>query len=552
MGNHIHWKMSYSVLILKQSEHLKSEKGKDMANFTGLSDSGVIARIEYQAPTGQNYDNPGTIWIDVANDDIYIAGDTAAGLQTWIPCGGGSGNVTITGGSLTVTAGSVTFGAFGKGVLFSSAAGLLSSAAGTNGQTIIGKTGDSPLWGTITCPDGSIGIALGANTIALTATGATASTFPTNGAVVTPLAGATTIVGGNANIVTDGAVANTVTINLSPSVSLVGKLTAGNDLEMTTGTCLIASDDNAVNAIYLHANGGVNETIHLYSQLGTTASSVNLESLVGGITIGAGTALALTANTASTITVTNNSLALATGTGALNLGADAAAHTVTVGSIVGAARTILQSGTGDLALTSTDAITISPTAILDINAGGAIDLQTTGALVNIATDAVAATVTIGNSTGVSSVVIDTGTGNLDLGVTATAHATRLGSTNTTSTTTVQAGTGGITLGAAGKVAVTPATDSQAGATVTINNRVGKGTFTGLTTAAGAEAILTVTNSVCTTSSAILCSIASATSGADVMLQIQHIELIAGSFKVYFVNAGAAALATDIILTFWLI
>lgn len=447
-------------------------------------DAGLDPIVVDKAPTGQDYAPYGAIWVDQSLNDIYIATNSAAGLMVWTPCGGGSGqfsslsvdpgNATIVSGNLAVTAGTVTVGAFGKGLVFSSGAGLLSSSAGTNGQIVIGKTGDAPLWGSLTCPDGSIGIAVGANTIALTATGATASTFPTDGAVVTPLAGATTI-GGDTNITTDGVVPNKVTVRLNPSISLTGKITAGNDFEMTTGTCLIASDDNAANAIYLHANGGVNETIHLYSQLGTGATSLNLESLVGGIYVSAGTALSLNAVSASAINITNNSFAINTGTGALNLGTDAFAKTVTLGSTTGASSSVVQCGTGALNITGGGAMTLSSAGLLKIDSSaGRIDIGTdvVAQNINIGTGASARTVSIGNSTGASSIVAHCGTGAFDLGVDATDHTTRIGSTSGVSAFTAQAGTGAMTFTAGGAFdvnAVGAVTIDSTGSTISIGN-----------------------------------------------------------------------------------
>jgi hypothetical protein len=250
------------------------DKGKEMAEniSSGTFDNSYPPIVSVRAPRTTDRAEVGTLWICPSLNDAWIITSARGGISTWINIGGGSGtfaslsvigNAVITTGNLEVTAGTLTMGTFGRGLVFSSATGVLSSAAGTDGQLVVGATGAAPLWASLASSDGSVGIAVGANTIDLTVTGATGSSFPTDGAIVVPLAGATSIVG-DTNITTDGAVANTVTINLNPSVSLVGKLTAGNDLEMTTGTCLIASDDNAANAIYLHANGGVNETIPLY------------------------------------------------------------------------------------------------------------------------------------------------------------------------------------------------------------------------------------------------------------------------------------------------
>lgn len=430
------------------------------------NDQGLDPIVTDHAPGGQDYAGFGTIWVDQTADDIYIATNTVNGLMVWTPCGGGTGsfssltvtggdaNITggdliVTGGDFYVSAGAIRFGAFGKGLLFSSATGVITSSAGANGQIVIGKTGDSPLWADITAGPGIL-ITPGANTLTIEATGATAVSYITDvaGPVVPDGTGAVTIVGGS-NLTTDGTVANTITIDLDSTISVTGKITAGNDFEMTAGTALIASDDNSAQAIYLHANGGVNETIDIYSQLGTTATSLNFHSAVGGITVDSGLAAAtaihlhasnaaggidFTAGTAGiALTAANGPVALVSGTGAMNIGTDATVHTLTLGSTTGAAATVVQSGTGNLSLTST----------------GTVSAQTTGGFVNIATNPVAAAVSIGNSTGASSVIVDVGTGNLDLGVTATAHTVRIGSTTGASDLTAQTGTGAMTFTAGG-------------------------------------------------------------------------------------------------------
>jgi hypothetical protein len=555
--------------------------GYNPMDYTDFNEFQYSPVISNRAPTtrDKNYEI-GTLWIDKALNDAYILTSVVSNVASWINAGGGSGsfsaltvnpgNTTITAGNLVVTAGSVTFGAMGVGVLFSSAAGAITSSAGTNGQLVIGRTGLAPVWGTLTAGAG-IGIVEGVGTITISAPGATAVSYVTDvaGPVVPDGTGAVNVVGGT-NITSDGTVANTITLNLDDSVVLVGKLTAGNDLEMSTGTCLINSDDNAANAIYLHANAGVNETINIFSDQGTDVASVWIHSDVGGLTLASGLASAdainitasdaaggidIDAGTAGTIIANaNGPFTVTTGTGAISIGADAAAHDVTLGGTTGASSLTLQAGTG--------AVTVTAGGVLDINAVGLVTLDSTGGRIdigagadafniNLGTGAAARTVTIGNSTGASSVIVDVGTGNLDLGVSATAHTCRLGSTTGASATTIQGGTGGIAINAAGIVTMLPATDSQAAAAVTINANVGVGTFTGITTAAGSSQDFTINNSICTATSAILCTLAN--KGAnDAQMTVQRVLPGAGSFVVTAKNNGAAALNGDVIITFWII
>lgn len=488
--------------------------------------------VSKRSPTNKDRAELGTIWINTTLNDIFILTSVVAGLSTWINCGGGTGtfaaltvdpgDTTITAGNLIVSAGSATISSFGNGLVFSSATGVLSSSAGTNGQIVIGKTGDAPLWGAITCPDGSIGIALGANTIALTATGATASTFPTDAGIATPAAGATTINGDGTNIST-AAVADVITITLAPSVSLTGKLTAGNDLEMTTGTCLIASDDNAANAIYLHANGGVNEQINIFSDQGTGVDSIWMHSDVGGLTVTSGLASADAINIAATDAAggidvdygtaginfagANGAFTVTSGTAAISIGADAVAHDVTLGGTAGASSLLLQAGTG--------AVTVTAGGVLDINAVGLVTIDSTGGRlnigagdnannINVGTGAAARTVTIGNSTGASSIILDCGTGAFDLGVTATDHTSRLGSTTGVSALTLQAGTGAMTFTAGGIF------DVNATGNITLDTSAGA-----INIATNAVAVVTTIGNVTGASQVVVdCGTAGASFGAS--------------------------------------
>lgn len=487
-----------------------------MAEFisSGTFDSAYPPIVTQRAPTTSDRKGPygpieiGTLWIDKPNNDAYILTSVVANVATWINIGGGTGtfaaltvnpgnavitagNLTVTAGNFAVSAGTVTFGAFGKGILFSSAAGLISSSAGTNGQIPIGKTGDAPLWATLTAGAG-INITNGANSIQIDATGATAVKYTTDDAniVVPDGTGNVNVVGGS-NLSSTGAIANTVTLDLNPSVSITGKLTAGNDLEMTTGTCLIASDDNAANAIYLHANGGVNEQINIFSDQGTGVDSVWVHSDVGGLTLASGLASAdainITAsNAAGGIDVdygtnginfagANGAFTVTSGTAAISIGADAAAHDVTLGGTTGASSLTLQAGTGATTITAGGVFDVNAVGLLTLDSsGGRIDIGANAVAqnINIGTGAAARTITVGNSTGASSVILDCGTGAFDLGVTATDHTSRLGSTTGVSALTLQAGTGAMTFTAGGAFdvnAVGAVTIDSTGGAISIGN-----------------------------------------------------------------------------------
>jgi len=168
-------------------------------------------------PTTNDYSNfvLGDLWLYPVVNRVFMLMDKTAGVATWLQLstsGGGddveglisddaltstpdvNGKITLSGGTNITTsqaatsnlkidldnnvvlsgnlsaAGTVTMGSFGVGVLQSSAAGVLSSSNGTDGQVLIGG-GTAPVWSTITQGAG-ITIANAANSITITATSA--------------------------------------------------------------------------------------------------------------------------------------------------------------------------------------------------------------------------------------------------------------------------------------------------------------------------------------------------------------------------------------------
>jgi hypothetical protein len=469
--------------------------------------------VATRVPTTADRAEIGQVWIyqnPTGTDDAYVLTSIVNNVSYWLNTGGGSGtfdsvtvnpddltvtagDAIITAGDLEVTAGDVTIGSFATaGVVVNDASGVLSTSASTDGHILVASTGAAPVWTSLTCGDGSIVIAEGAGTLDITATGATASSYVTQaGGPALPLVGALTISGYDANITTDGATANTVKVRLADNITSVGSITATNDLTMSAGTLTVTSDDNNANAIYLHANGGVNETINIYSDQGTGVASINMHSDVGGLTLASGLASAdainITASNAAggidvdfgtgglSVVGANGAVNIESGTGAINIGADAAAHTVTVGSTNTTARTIIQSGSGDVTVTSTDKIELDCAGTLELNSSAGIIGIGNDAVaqnINIGTGAADRVVTVGNSSGASQVVVDCGTAGLDLGVSATEHTTRLGSTNAASATTLQSGTGAFTVTAGGILDVNVAgavTIDSSGSTISIGN-----------------------------------------------------------------------------------
>ena len=102
-----------------------------------------------------------------------------------------------------------------------------------------------------------------------------------------------------------GAITVLTNAGLSMTAATASNLTAtgaGQDLTLasTLGTVIVNAGEDTPSAIYLHANGGVTETIKIHADLGTAANSLDLVSDVGGITLTSGLASADAINLAAT------------------------------------------------------------------------------------------------------------------------------------------------------------------------------------------------------------------------------------------------------------
>jgi len=469
-----------------------------------------------------------------AADAIYLHanGGTSETIRLHADQGTGVASIGLESdvGGITMDSGLASADAIN--IVASDAAGGIDIDAGTNGIDVL-ATGGSV---TVSATEDA------ANAIYLHANGGVSETVKIHsdqGTGVASVEVASDV--GGVTISSGLASADAININASNAAGGIDVDcgTNGFALDATGGSVTVTATEDAADAIYLHTNGGTSETLRLHSDQGTGVASVGLISDVGGITLDAGLAAAnsiiIDASDAAggidvdygtggmTVTGGNGAFTVATGTGAVSLGADAAAKTCTLGSTTGASATVVQSGSGNTSITSTGTV--------DVDATGAVSINSTGGALNVGSDADA-----------QAVNICTGAAARDL---------TLGSTNTTSSTTVQAGTGGVDISAAGIVTMTPSTATNAGTSVTINANVGVATYTGQTTAAAASITLTVTNSVCTTGSAILASVSTLGSN-DAQLTVNRIKPAAGSFTVQCTNDGAAAVNGNIILTFWII
>lgn len=263
-----------------------------------------------------------------------LLGSTGGALNTLTGDSGGpispvSGNITLAGtaGQLTTTgsAGTITFGLAGPfaptsftahGVLLGEgSSSVVATAAGTNGQLLIGSTGADPAFSTVTSSGGTLTLTGGAHTLNIdlaapvtVANGGTGATTLTgvltgNGTSAVTANAVTNhgvLLGGASNAVSSLAVASTGTTLMgstgadpaftgSPSFS--GSVTAGTTLTATLGNI------TATNGNFVKTAAGNKD---IYTSVATNATAG--ANSAGTVTLVAGTA------TVATTAVTANSL----------------------------------------------------------------------------------------------------------------------------------------------------------------------------------------------------------------------------------------------------
>lgn len=145
----------------------------------------------------------------------------------------------------------------------------------------------------------------------------------------------------------------------------------------------------------------------------------------------------------------------------INLNSATAGDAFKVASSAGGADGLTLTSTGADAMSmvaDTTTTALSSSSTTDIDAAGTMSFNVTGGnILNIQSDAAAASVNVGtgaavialnagSSNGASSTSIHSGTGGANFATDANAHTTTVGSGNTTSTTTLDSGTGGTNIG----------------------------------------------------------------------------------------------------------
>src|SRR3990167_821180 len=188
------------------------------------------------------------------------------------------------------------------------------SAEGSNGQVLIGATGSSPTFGTITSSGGTIAFTPGANSLNMEAGGAVPTTFTTDSGNAVPAANNLNVLGSH-GINTSGA-GSTLTVAINNAITL-GDLSAiasgSNALSATTGDINIAAGNLKVP----DTNAGLTRGVITWTS-GPRMHNYGTDNIFFGTSAGNGT-LTGTDNIAIGL---NGLSALTSGTGNMGVGAN--------------------------------------------------------------------------------------------------------------------------------------------------------------------------------------------------------------------------------------
>lgn len=124
--------------------------------ITNISGGGTVTSVA----GGTNINTTGTATDPIVNlnPSVTLTGSLTAGTGVTSTAGNitaAVGNIIATGGDITALGGDIrtqgaTFSDLGRGVVQSSATGVLSSSEGTNGQVLISSSTAAPVWSTLT------------------------------------------------------------------------------------------------------------------------------------------------------------------------------------------------------------------------------------------------------------------------------------------------------------------------------------------------------------------------------------------------------------------
>lgn len=362
-----------------------------------------IPVISNVVPASNNINFPvGKRWIDSAANSEYVltsistAGNVSAAVWTLLGTSGGAlntlsddasatatpsaGNIQLAGtaNQIATTAGAaeIVFSLIGPytpssytahGVLIGEgSSSVVATAAGTNGQVLIGATGADPAFASITSSGSTLTLTGGANSLNIDVTaplnvahGGTGATTLTgvltgNGASAVTANAVTNhgvLIGGASNAVSSLAVASTGSVLMgstganpaftgSPSFS--GSVTAGTGLTVTSGGATVTAGGLTVTAGGAGITGttNINTTGAAVTSIGTGGTgAVNIGNATGNTAVtGSLTASTSLTATLGNITATNGNLVLNTAGNKLSVksGANASIGTsaaMTAGSV---------------------------------------------------------------------------------------------------------------------------------------------------------------------------------------------------------------------------
>jgi hypothetical protein len=196
----------------------------------------------------------------------------------------------------------------------------------------------------------------------------------------------------------DGGTVNTEWMTVSGAgVTIPGILDVNGSIDAdvtdvdiaSSGDIDLTSTSNAADAIYLRTNGGTSETIKIHADQGSGAGSITLVSDAGGIDVDA-TAGGVTIDSAGISLDASAASNFTTSSGALTITSAAAATWSTAAgalTINGTTGINLREGGSDIiTISNSRAVATANTASIDLDASGAITMNSSGGTLSIGND----------------------------------------------------------------------------------------------------------------------------------------------------------------------
>lgn len=462
-------------------------------------------------------------------ETLRLHADQGTGVAS-INIGSDVGGITIAGGLGTADAVNITASTAGGGIdIDASTGGII---VDTTGAISLDSAAASNY--TVT---GAFDLTLNSTLGSVVVTGGEAAVDAVD-INASDAAGGIDIDAGTGGITIDTTAAFSIDGATASNVTVTG---AGQDLTLaaTGGSVKINSTEDAAGAIALTANGGVSETITVTASQGTGVASINLSSTAGGVTIAGGLA-------------TTDAINLTAAAGGIDMDSALQTNITSSQDAADAVRILASAGGIDI-----DAVGAAAQDITITNTGGSVSV--------VATEAVADSIVLSSSAGGIDILAPAAGAGLDIdivntggsvNITATeaaANAIVLTASNAAGGIDITTGGGSVDISSSGFATVVAATDTQASpsATATVSANVGRATFTGFTTAAGASQVFVITNTIVTTSSCVLVTVCN--EGAnDAQMTVTRVTRGAGSMSVTCTNNGAAALNGNVAINFWVL